>query len=128
MFILVIVSLSVNLLKDNLVNSKFRWKNGYNPNLINKLHRHIINRNNKTILLFCFWNFPWAIFGKFHLSSKLYCLIHIQLVSFLHFGNNVGWLTSLSLAKAVFPSHPCLLRLKVLCAPCCCLLYTSRCV
>ena len=23
-------------------------KNGYNPNLINKLHKHIINKNNKT--------------------------------------------------------------------------------
>ena len=24
-------------------------KNGYNPNLINKLHKHIINKNNKTL-------------------------------------------------------------------------------
>ena len=23
-------------------------KNGYNPDLINKLHRHILNKNNKT--------------------------------------------------------------------------------
>ena len=39
---------------------------------------------------------------------------------FLHFSNNVGWVTSLSLAKAVILNHPCFLQFQKCYAPLLC--------
>lgn len=71
------------------------------------------------VLLQKFRRFSKVILGKFLLSFKLYCLIQTELVLLIYFKNNMGWLTSLSLARAVFLKHPCLLQPTVLCAPCC---------